>query len=64
VIQRRGQEEVVMIAASELEGLMETAHLLGSPANAERLISALGRALKDEGDPLTVEALRRELGLE
>ena len=64
VIQRRGEEEVAMIAASELTSLMETAYLLRSPANAERLLSALGRALKGEGQSLTVEALRREVNLE
>ena len=46
VIRRRGEEEVAMIAASELTSLMETAYLLRSPANAERLLSALSRALK------------------
>jgi antitoxin YefM len=64
VIQRRGEEKVAMIAASELESLMETAYLLRSPANAERLLSALGRALKNEGRPLSVEDLRQEVGLE
>lgn len=64
VIQRRGEEEVAMIAASELESLMETAYLLRSPANTKRLLSALGRALKNEGDAQTVEALRREVNLE
>jgi antitoxin YefM len=64
VIRRRGEEEVAMIAASELESLMETAYLLRSPVNAERLLSALGRALKNESDPLTVEALRHEINLE
>ena len=64
VIQRRGEEEVAMIAASELESLMETAYLLRSPANAERLLSAFGRALKNEVAPLTVEELRREVGIE
>ena len=59
VIQRRGEEEVAMIAASELESLMGTAYLLRSAANAERLLSALGRALKNEGDPKTIAALRR-----
>ncbi len=44
IIQHRGEEEVAMIAASELESLMETAYLLRSPANAERLLSALNRA--------------------
>ncbi len=64
VIQRRGEEEVAMIAASELESLMETAYLLRSPANAERLLSALGRALKNEVQPLSADTLRREVGLE
>jgi antitoxin YefM len=64
VIQRRGEEEVAMIAASELESLLETAYLLRSPANAERLLSALGRALKNEGDLQTIEDLRREVHLE
>lgn len=64
IIQRRGEEEVAMIAASELESLMETAYLLRSPANAERLLSALGRALKNEPQPLPVDALRREVGFE
>lgn len=63
IIQRRGEEEVAMIAASELESLMETAHLLRSPTNAERLLTALGRALKSEGTPETVEALRRKIDL-
>ena len=64
IIQRRGEEEVAMIAASELTSLMETAYLLRSPANAERLLSALGQALKGEGIPLSVEALRREVNID
>jgi antitoxin YefM len=49
LIQRRGKEDVALIAASELTSLLETAHHLRSPKNAERLLEALGRALKDEG---------------
>jgi antitoxin YefM len=64
VIQRRGEEDVAMIAASELESLMETAYLLRSPANAERLLSALGRALKGEGSEESLDTLRREVNLE
>lgn len=64
VIRRRGEEEVAMIAATELESLMETAYLLRSPANAERLLSALARALKREGDSQTVADLRAGLQLE
>ena len=64
VIQRRGEEDVAMIAASELVSLMETAYLLRSPANAERLLTALGRALKGEGNQQTIEGLRHAVNLE
>jgi antitoxin YefM len=64
IIQRRGEEDVAMISADELSGLLETAYLLRSPENAERLLSALGRALKNEGWAITIEDLRREAGLE
>ena len=64
VIQRRGEEAVAMIAASELESLMETAYLLRSPLNTERLLLALGRALRDEGEPQTINDLRNEINLE
>jgi antitoxin YefM len=64
IIQRRGSEDVAMIAADELASLTETAYLLRSPHNAERILSALGRALKKEGDPQNTEELRREVGFE
>ncbi|PKO20663.1 MAG: prevent-host-death protein [Chloroflexi bacterium HGW-Chloroflexi-1] len=63
LIQRRGREDVALIAASELASLMETAHLLRSPANAERLLAALARARARTAPPGTVEELRREVGL-
>ena len=44
-ITRRGVPEVAMIAADELAGLLETAHLLRSPENARRLLTALNRVL-------------------
>lgn len=64
VIQRRGREPVALLAASELAGLWETAHLLRSPKNARRLLTALNRARSGGGEPTTVEDLRRELGLD
>jgi antitoxin YefM len=64
IIQRRGSEDVAMIAADELASLTETAYLLRSPQNAERILSALARALKNEGKPQNIDALRREVGLE
>jgi antitoxin YefM len=63
IITRRGGEDAALVAASELSSLMETAYLLRSPANAERLLAALGRALKNKGKPLTPDDLRREVGL-
>jgi antitoxin YefM len=59
IIQRRGSEDVAMIAADELASLTETAYLLRSPQNAERLLSALGRALKNEGTAQSLDELRR-----
>ncbi len=48
IIHRRGEEDVALIAAAELNGLLETIYLLRSPANAERLLSALRSALQDK----------------
>ena len=64
IIQRRGSEDVAMISADELASLTETAYLLRSPQNAERILSALGRALKKQGKSQNLDALRREVGLE
>lgn len=63
IIGRRSGESVAMIAADELESLVETAHLMRSPKNAQRLLASLERALKREGEPTTPEELRQELGL-
>jgi antitoxin YefM len=43
---------------------METAYLLRSPKNAERLLSALARAQRKEGTPQTIDELRAEVGLD
>jgi len=64
VIQRRGKDDVALIPADELESLLETAYLLRSPVNAERLLSALGRAMKEEGEKYTLADLRREVGFD
>jgi antitoxin YefM len=64
IIRRRGARDVAMVPAEELAGLMETAHLLRSPKNAERLLQALGRAKRDEGIPESIASLRRSVGLD
>jgi antitoxin YefM len=43
---------------------METAHLLRSPKNAERLQTALARAQQRLTPPQTVTELRNEVGLD
>jgi antitoxin YefM len=63
IIERRGQEAVAMIAASELKGLTETAHLLRSPKNAQRLLSALQQALAKDGERLSGQELKQAVGL-
>ncbi|TWI74105.1 antitoxin YefM [Desulfobotulus alkaliphilus] len=50
IIQRRGREDVAMISADELSGVLETAHLLRSPKNAARLIKSLER-VREKGHP-------------
>jgi len=64
IIQRRGGEDVAMITADELAGLLETAHLLRSPKNAKRLLSAIDRVRKESGTPQTIDDLRSEVGFE
>ena len=63
VIHRRGARDVALVAADELESLTETAHLLRSPKNAKRLITALQRAHAKKLGAQTVDKLRRDLGL-
>ena len=63
VIQRRGHEDVVMISANELNSLLETAHLLRSPKNAERLLAALERARSGSGTAQSIESFRDEVRL-
>lgn len=63
IINRRGNEDVALVSASELAGLLEIAHLLRSPKNAQRLINALNRAKTKKTKPQTIEDLRKEIGL-
>ncbi|HZM89662.1 MAG TPA: type II toxin-antitoxin system prevent-host-death family antitoxin [Blastocatellia bacterium] len=61
IINRRGGEDVALVAAKELSSLVETAHLLRSPANARRLLKALHRAKSRTLKPQPLEKLRREM---
>lgn len=44
LVTRQGSEPVVIMAASEFEGWMETVHLLSKPANAQRLLDSIADA--------------------
>lgn len=41
VIDRAGHDSVVMVPLDEYESLLETVHLMRSPANARRLLDAM-----------------------
>jgi antitoxin YefM len=63
IIQRPGHPDVALVPAEELSSLRETAYLLRSPKNAERLLEALARARKGEGTAMTVDELRERVGI-
>ena len=63
IINRRGAEDVALVAAKELSSLVETAHLLRSPENARRLLKALHRAQSRSLKSQPLEKLRREMGI-
>jgi antitoxin YefM len=64
IIHRRDGEDVALIAVDELRSLIETAHLLRSPRNAERLLKALTRAQQKKGRPQSLAKLRQDVGLD
>lgn len=62
-VRRRNGGDVALIAADELQGLVETAHLLRSPANAERLLTALARARTEVLPPTPLADLKTWAGI-
>jgi len=57
-------KNVVLIAETELESLLETLYLLRSPANATRLFTALQRAKAKIIEPKLVSELYEKFGLQ
>ena len=64
IVRRRRGEDIALVAADELAGLTETAHLLRSPKNAQRLLQALARAQAGTKKPQTLDVIKKEIGLE
>lgn len=61
IVRRKGNRDVALIPASELAGLLETAHLLRSPENARRLLSALRRSMAGRVKSGDAKVLRKEM---
>lgn len=64
LIRRRGKEPVALIAAEDLSSWMETAYLLRSPRNAERLREAMAEIDSGRGILVDIDELAKRLGLE
>lgn len=64
MVKRRTGGAVAMIAADELQSLMETAHLLRSPKNAQRLLNALARARNESIAPVLLQDIQQLVGLD
>ena len=59
IVSRTGKEDVAILAASELSSMMETLHLLKSPANAKKLFAAMERAEELEGVEIESQSLEQ-----
>jgi antitoxin YefM len=64
IITRRGAEDVVLISAAEFNSMQETLHLLRSPRNAERLLSAMEQVQRRTTVSQSIDELRREVGID
>lgn len=49
IITRNGRQSVVMLSLEDYQALAETAYLLRSPANARRLLDAVGQLQAGQG---------------
>jgi antitoxin YefM len=63
IVRRKGHQDLAILPADELASIQETAHLLRSPKNAQRLLEALVRAHNGEGEAMTVADLANRMGL-
>ena len=64
IVRRRGAKDVALIPADELNSLLETAHLLRSPRNAQRLKESIREGRRGKGKRMSLTQLRRSVGLD
>ncbi|MGL5834944.1 MAG: type II toxin-antitoxin system Phd/YefM family antitoxin [Waterburya sp.] len=50
LIKRRDHEDIVLLSKSHYDSIMETLHLMRSPANAQHLMEAIARDQAREGE--------------
>ncbi|MGA2051383.1 MAG: type II toxin-antitoxin system prevent-host-death family antitoxin [Terracidiphilus sp.] len=63
IVRRRGGRDVAFVRADELSSLTETAHLLRSPKNAERLLESFRELEQGGGEIVSLDELRRSVDL-
>ena len=63
IVRRKNGKDVALMPAAELTSLMETDYVLRSPENAKRLHRAIRDAKRGRLRKMTMEELRREVGL-
>ncbi|KAF0153050.1 MAG: hypothetical protein FD143_490 [Ignavibacteria bacterium] len=63
IIKRKNSENVALVSESELSSILETAHLLRSPQNAQRLLKALLKVHEQKEVPQTLHELKVKFGL-
>lgn len=63
IITRHGKP-AALISADELASMQETLYLLRSPRNVARLLEAIQQAERGEGEILTLQELRQQVGLD
>ena len=64
IITRQNSEDVALVTASEPTALLEAVHLLKSPNNAKRLLTAMKRVRSGEGVPQDLASLKGEIDTE
>ena len=64
VIKRRSGADVALISLDELAGLEETAHLLRSPKNMQRLLESLSEVRDGGGREMTLATLEDACGVD
>ncbi|WP_423925015.1 type II toxin-antitoxin system Phd/YefM family antitoxin [Candidatus Palauibacter sp.] len=64
LIRRRGKEPVALVAAEDLSSWIETAYLLRSPKNAQRLRESMAQDDCGQVEVIDIDELAKRLGLE